>query len=134
LTGGVGEPIPPPAGAASAPFINIPGVFRLMGVIHVIDRAGERHTLEALEGWRVMEIIRDWNLPIEGICGGACECATCHVFVSDEWLQKLFPKSEEEESQLDMVPIVQPNSRLSCQILWTPELDGLEVTLAPVSA
>jgi 2Fe-2S ferredoxin len=48
--------------------------------------------------------------------------------------EKLFPKSEEEESQLDMVPIVQPNSRLSCQILWTPELDGLEVTLAPVSA
>jgi ferredoxin, 2Fe-2S len=105
-----------------------------MGVIHVTDRAGERHTLEALEGWRVMEIIRDWNLPIEGICGGACECATCHVFVSDEWLQKLFPKSEEEENQLYMVPIVQPNSRLSCQILWTPELDGLEVTLAPVSA
>ena len=105
-----------------------------MGVIHVIDRAGRRHTLEALEGWRVMEIIRDWKLPIEGLCGGACECATCHVFVSEPWLPKLHPASDEEENQLDTVPVTQANSRLACQILWTPELDGLEVTLAPVSA
>ena len=104
-----------------------------MGVIHVIDRVGERHTLEALEGWRVMEIIRDWNLPIEGLCGGACECATCHVFVSDAWLDKLAPPREEEEDQLDNVPITEGSCRLSCQILWTPELDGLEVTLAPTS-
>jgi ferredoxin, 2Fe-2S len=104
-----------------------------MGVIHVIDWAGGRHTLEALEGWRVMEIIRDWNLPIAGACGGACECATCHVFVAEAWLGKLFPPSEEEEGQLDMVPVTQRNSRLACQILYTPELDGLEVTLAPVS-
>jgi 2Fe-2S ferredoxin len=105
-----------------------------MGVIHVIDRVGERHTLEAIEGWRVMEIIRDWNLPMEGICGGACECATCHVFVSPEWMPRLHAASAEEEHQLDTVPITQPNSRLSCQIIWTPALDGLEVTLAPVSA
>ena len=59
-----------------------------MGVIHVTDRAGQRHTLEAIEGWRVMEIIRDWGLPIEGLCGGACECATCHVFVAEEWLRQ----------------------------------------------
>ena len=104
-----------------------------MGVIHVTDRAGQRHTLEAIEGWRVMEIIRDWGLPIEGMCGGACECATCHVFVAPEWLDRLHPASEEEENQLDMVPLTQGNSRLACQILWTPELDGLEVTLAPVS-
>jgi 2Fe-2S ferredoxin len=105
-----------------------------MGVIHVTDLSGTRHTLEALEGWRVMEIIRDWGLPMEGLCGGACECATCHVFVAEEWLPKLYQATEEEEHQLDMVPITQPNSRLSCQILWTPDLDGLEVTLAPVSA
>jgi 2Fe-2S ferredoxin len=95
-----------------------------MGVIHVIDRAGERHTLEAVEGWRVMEIIREWGLPIEGLCGGACECATCH--------ERLFPASDEEESQLDTVPLTQGNSRLSCQILYAPELDGIEVSLAPV--
>src|SRR3954453_2864253 len=103
-----------------------------MGVIHVVDYAGTRHTLEALEGWRVMEIIRDWKLPMEGICGGACECATCHVFVGEAWLGGGPPASEEEEGQLDMAPLTQRNSRLACQILWTPELDGLEVTLAPV--
>ena len=104
-----------------------------MGVIHVTDRAGQRHTLEAVEGWRVMEIIRDWGLPIEGLCGGACECATCHVFVAEGWLDKLYPPTGEEEDQLDTV-MPQPNSRLSCQILWTPELAGLEVTLAPTGA
>jgi ferredoxin, 2Fe-2S len=104
-----------------------------MGVIHVIDRSGRRHTLEALEGWRVMEIIRDWGLPIEGLCGGACECGTCHVFVSPQWLPRLFPARDDEEAQLDTLPIVERNSRLSCQILWTDALDGLEVTLAPVS-
>jgi 2Fe-2S ferredoxin len=103
-----------------------------MGVIHVIDRAGERHTLEAVEGWRVMEIIREWGLPIEGLCGGACECATCHVFVAPEWVGRLYPASDEEESQLDTVPLTQGNSRLSCQILYAPELDGIEVSLAPV--
>ena len=102
-----------------------------MGVIHVTDREGKRHTLEALEGWRVMEIIRDWGLPIEGLCGGACECATCHVFVAPEWLERLVPPTPEEESQLDTVPLTQASSRLSCQILYAPELDGLEVTLAP---
>src|SRR3712207_6414513 len=105
-----------------------------MGVIHVVDHAGERHTFEALEGWRVMEIIRDWKLPMEWICGGACECATCHVFVHEGWLARLPPASEEEEGQLDSVPLTRRNSRLACQLLWTPELDGLEVTLAPVSA
>ena len=105
-----------------------------MGVIHVIDRAGERHTLEAVEGWRVMEIIREWGLPIEGLCGGACECATCHVFVAPAWLGRLPPASDEEEGKLDMVPLTQANSRLACQILFRPDLDGLEVALAPVSA
>jgi 2Fe-2S ferredoxin len=104
-----------------------------MGVIYVVDHEGERHTLEALEGWRVMEIIRDWNLPIEGVCGGACECATCHVFVGESWLDRLHPATDEED-QLDMVPLTRKTSRLACQILWTPQLDGLEVTLAPVSA
>ena len=102
-----------------------------MGVIHVTDRAGERHTLEALEGWRLMEIIRDWHLPMDGACGGACECATCHVFVSEAWLDRLPPSSEEEEGQLDTVPLTRKTSRLACQILYTPELDGLDVALAP---
>ncbi len=104
-----------------------------MGVINVTDRHGKRHTLEAIEGWRIMEIIRDWGLPVEGICGGSCECGTCHVFIADEWLPKLFAAREDELEQLDSLTILQPNSRLSCQILWTDELDGIELTLAPES-
>jgi ferredoxin, 2Fe-2S len=104
-----------------------------MGVLHVIDQTGQRHTLEAAEGWRVMEIIRDWGLPMEGLCGGAAECGTCHVFVSPDWMARLHPARDDEEAQLDMLPAASPASRLSCQILWDESLDGLEVTLAPVS-
>jgi ferredoxin, 2Fe-2S len=102
-----------------------------MGVINVTDRHGKRHTLEALEGWRVMEIMRDWGLPVEGICGGACECGTCHVFIDEAWMAKLHPAREEELEQLDSLPVIESTSRLSCQILWTPDLDGLELKLAP---
>ncbi|NDA48813.1 MAG: hypothetical protein EBY21_16365, partial [Alphaproteobacteria bacterium] len=53
--------------------------------------------------------------------------------IAPEWLDKLYPPREEEELQLDELPVVEPNSRLSCQILWTEELDGLELTLAPLA-
>ena len=53
--------------------------------IKVIDHHGTEHTLEALEGWRVMEVIRDWDVGIKAECGGACACATCHVYVDPEW-------------------------------------------------
>jgi len=99
--------------------------------IHVTDRHGKRHTLEALEGFRVMEIIRDWDLDIKAECGGACACGTCHVYVAPEWAEKLRGPLDEETEQLDMTFDVEANSRLSCQIIMTAELDGLEVTLAP---
>tara|TARA_B100000989_G_C19428382_1_gene421843 strand:+ start:473 stop:796 length:324 start_codon:yes stop_codon:yes gene_type:complete len=99
--------------------------------IKVTDREGTLHALEAPEGWRVMEVIRDSGLPIKAECGGACACATCHVYVNENWLEKLIPASDEEEQMLDEAFDVEDNSRLSCQILLRPELDGLEVTLAP---
>ena len=99
--------------------------------VRVIDRQGGTRELEALEGWRLMEIIRDWGLPIKAECGGACCCATCHVYVAPEWLGRLHPPLEEEIERLDEAYDVRPNSRLSCQILFTPALDGLTVTLAP---
>ena len=102
-----------------------------MGVIRVTDRQGKVHELEALEGWRVMEIIRDWGLPMEGVCGGACDCATCHVVVAPDWAKRLHPPREEELDKLDELPLIEQTSRLSCQILYSDELDGLEVTLAP---
>jgi 2Fe-2S ferredoxin len=101
--------------------------------LHIVctDRDGEVHTLPALEGWRIMEIIRDNGLPIKAECGGALECATCHVYVADSWLDKLVPKSDEEDEKLDEAFLVKRNSRLSCQILMRDDLDGLAVTLAP---
>jgi len=98
--------------------------------IIVTDQDGKVHELEALEGWRVMEVIRDWGLNIKAECGGACSCATCHVFVDPEWQGRLDPPSDEEEDRLDSAPDVGPTSRLSCQILMTEDLDGLKVTLA----
>ena len=99
--------------------------------IHVTDQDGTRHTLEALEGFRVMEIIRDWGLDIKAECGGACACATCHVHVAENWTDQLHPIEAEEEDMLDQAFDVRDNSRLSCQLLMSAELDGLEVTLAP---
>jgi len=97
-------------------------------IVH--DQDGNRHELEALEGWQVMEIIRDHDLPIKAECGGACCCATCHVYVEPQWLDKLVPPSPEEQDLLNDSFDQQENSRLSCQILMREDLDGLEVTLA----
>ena len=99
--------------------------------IHVTDREGKEHALEGIEGWRVMEIIRDHGLPIKAECGGCCACATCHVYVDPSWQGKLMPPTQEETNMLDEAFEVLPNSRLSCQILLNETLDGLRVTLAP---
>jgi 2Fe-2S ferredoxin len=95
---------------------------------------GSTHRLEAMEGWRVMEVIRDWGLPIKAECGGACACATCHVWVAEGWVGKLVPPTDEETEMLDgAFSVDEQRSRLSCQLIMTPELDGLEVELAPES-
>lgn len=99
--------------------------------IIVTDQKGNTQELEALEGWRVMEVIRDYGLPIKAECGGACSCATCHVYVDDAWVAKLYPPLDEEIDMLDEAFEVQDNSRLSCQILMEEQFDGLKVTLAP---
>jgi 2Fe-2S ferredoxin len=95
------------------------------------DRNGETRELEGRDGWTVMEILRDAGLPITAECGGACACATCHVYVDEDWFAKLTPKSDAETDMLDMALAVEPNSRLSCQIVCAPELDGIAVTIAP---
>lgn len=98
----------------------------------VTDRQGKEHHLEAIEGWRVMEVIRDWGMPIKAECGGACSCATCHIYVDPSWLDRLHPPTDEELEQLDTAYAVESNSRLACQILVTPDMDGMRVSLAPV--
>ena len=99
--------------------------------IIVTDREGKEYVLEGLVGWRVMEVIRDNGLPIKAECGGACACATCHVYVDAGWMEKLIPANEEEISMLDEAFEVEANSRLSCQIILKKDLEGLKVTLAP---
>jgi 2Fe-2S ferredoxin len=95
------------------------------------DRNGKDHVIEGRNGWSVMEILRDAGLPIAAECGGACACATCHVYVEESWYAKLSPPSAAETDMLDMALAVEPNSRLSCQIVCSPELDGIKVTIAP---
>ena len=99
--------------------------------ITAIDRKGKSHDIEGNDGWTVMEALRDAGLPITAECGGACACATCHVYVEDGWLEKLPPQRAEEIDMLDMALAVQPNSRLSCQIACNATTDGIKVTLAP---
>lgn len=99
--------------------------------IYVTDHKGQEHALEAIEGWRVMEIIREHGLPIKAECGGACACATCHVYVDEAWVDKIPAIRDDEEEMLDEAFDLQEGSRLSCQIIMGEELDGLKVTLAP---
>ena len=102
--------------------------------IVVTDQAGLVHELEGLDGWRVMEIIRDWGLNIKADCGGSCACATCHVYVDEAWADRLIEASDDEDDLLFSTIDKKPTSRLSCQILMREELDGLKVTLAPSAA
>ena len=67
---------------------------------------------------------------IKAECGGACACATCHVYVADEWMDQTGERTEEEEDMIDLALDVQDGSRLACQIELTEALDGLQVTLA----
>jgi 2Fe-2S ferredoxin len=102
--------------------------------IVVTDQVGEVHELEGLDGWRAMEVIRDWGLNIKAECGGACSCATCHVWVDPEWFGKLSKVSDDEEDLIFSSLDQKPNSRLSCQIILNDALDGLKLTLAPSAA
>jgi 2Fe-2S ferredoxin len=104
-----------------------------MNIYHILveDLEGTEHRLEAIEGWRVMEVIRDHGLPIKAECGGCCACATCHVYVDSAWVERVPAMQDEERHALDDAFDVNEQSRLSCQILVSAELDGLRVKLAP---
>lgn len=101
--------------------------------IFVTDQDGKEYALDGIDGWRVMEIIRDHGLPIKAECGGCCACGTCHVYVDEAWVDKLYPMRDDEVEALDTAFDVTERSRLSCQILMSEDLDGLRLTLAPGS-
>jgi ferredoxin, 2Fe-2S len=97
--------------------------------ITFIEHTGEKRTVEAEPGATVMETAIRNSVPgIEAECGGACACATCHVYVDDAWREKVGAPTPMEEDMLDFGYDVRENSRLSCQIRVTQEIDGLVVT------
>jgi len=101
-----------------------------MPKVKYIESNGKEHDVDVPAGWSVMEgAVKNLVPGIDADCGGACACATCHVYVDKEWLGKLPPKADMEETMLDFAQDVESSSRLSCQIKVTPELDGLVVRL-----
>ena len=100
-----------------------------MPKITYIENSGESKTVEVENGLSVMEGAIQNNIPgIDADCGGSMACATCHVYVKEKWFDKIPKKEEAEEDMIDMAFEPNKNSRLSCQIIVTDELDGLEVT------
>ncbi len=99
----------------------------------IVDREGTAHDLEAPTemNFNLMEIMRAAELPVEGTCGGMALCASCHCYINTD--HELNEPSDDEEDMLDQAFFVESNSRLSCQIPITKNIDGLKVTLAPVS-
>ena len=101
-----------------------------MAKVTYVEHDGTEHTIEVKNGMSVMEGAIKNNVPgIDADCGGACACATCHVYVDEAWREKAGKASAMEESMLDFAEAVEPNSRLSCQIRVSDALDGLIVRL-----
>lgn len=101
-----------------------------MAKITFVSAAGERITVDAQNGSTVMEAaIKNRVKGIDAECGGACSCATCHVYVDDAWRDAVGAAKPTEEDMLDFAFDVRPNSRLSCQIVVSDALDGLVVSL-----
>jgi 2Fe-2S ferredoxin len=102
-----------------------------MAKITYVEHNGTEHTVEVANGMTVMEGARDNNIPgIEGDCGGASACSTCHVYVDPAWVEKIPAKDDMEEDMLDFA--FEPNpatSRLTCQIKVTDAMDGLVVKM-----
>ena len=97
----------------------------------VTDRVGKKHELDFDPNFTLMEVLRDNGFDIEASCGGCCSCATCHVYIDEKWKTKITKLEDDEESMLDLAFDIKDNSRLSCQIQLSDELDGIELEIAP---
>jgi len=101
-----------------------------MPKITYIESSGNSHIIDVPTGLSVMEGAVQNDIPgIDADCGGGMACATCHVYVKEEWLDKLSKKQDAEEDMLDMAFEPKKNSRLSCQLMVTDEIDGLVINL-----
>ena len=94
-----------------------------------ITSSGERVSAESEPGAVLLEVAQAAGMPLEGTCEGQMACSTCHVILPPEWFDRLPPASEDEEDMLDLAADLAATSRLSCQILLTEELDGMEVRI-----
>ena len=90
---------------------------------------GTRIEAEGAEGTSLLECGQAAGMPLEGTCEGQMACSTCHVIVDPEWFARLSPASDDEGDMLDLAAAVERTSRLSCQIVLTPELEGLTVRI-----
>ncbi len=99
--------------------------------LNVVDRNGGEHEVETAPEGSLMETLRELDYGVSAICGGMCSCATCHVYVDPEWADKLPPPQSDERELLQELSHFTDQSRLSCQIEFTPALEGLRVTIAP---
>ena len=98
----------------------------------VVDRDGKQHEVEAKPGLKGMEILRELDYGVAAICGGLCSCATCHVYIDPEWTGRLpKPQSDELELLREIPDFRDGSSRLSCQVDFTENLDGLKLVIAP---
>lgn len=103
-----------------------------MPTVTVTTRDGRTKEITAQNGRSLMENLRAGGIEeILALCGGCCSCATCHVYVDEEWLPTLPAMSTDEDDLLGTSSARQPNSRLSCQIKVSDALDGIAVTVAP---
>ncbi|MEM7569856.1 MAG: 2Fe-2S iron-sulfur cluster-binding protein [Pseudomonadota bacterium] len=103
-----------------------------MANLVVTDMEGNTREVEAEIGISVMEVIRDNDFEdMAALCGGCCSCATCHVYIDENWIGKLDKVEADEDELLSMAESRQANSRLSCQIEMSEELSGMPVTIAP---
>jgi 2Fe-2S ferredoxin len=103
-----------------------------MASLEIVGRDGSIREVEGQIGWSVMEIIREAGIDeVLALCGGCCSCATCHVHVDEGWIDLLPPPSSDEQDLLETSSHCAPTSRLSCQIKFSQELDGLRVSIAP---
>jgi 2Fe-2S ferredoxin len=103
-----------------------------MAKMHVIDREGDQHELNCEPGTSVYEVLRELDAGIEALCGGMCSCATCHVYILGKWGSQL-PEAQDDELELleETECYKEGESRLSCQVEMTSELDGMQLTVAP---
>jgi ferredoxin, 2Fe-2S len=99
--------------------------------LHVIDRDGGAHAVDASCEGSLMETLRDLEYGVAAICGGVCSCASCHVYVAPEWFVRLPPQGADEQQLLSALGRRSALSRLACQVPLHAGLDGLSVTLAP---